>query len=119
MFHVTEVVVADFEFAQPPGDPPRPICLVARELLSGRTHRLSGGDLLSRRHPPYPTGKDALFVTFFTPTEIACYIALGWQLPFNVLDLYVEFRNITNGLYLPCGRGLLGASLYHGLIELL
>ena len=110
-----EVVVADFEFSQSPGERPRPSCLVAREIGSGRTHRICGDDLLSRRHPPYPIDRDTLFVAFFAVAEMACHKALGWQLPENILDIYVEFRNATNGLYLPNGRGLLGASLYYGL----
>jgi len=40
---------------------------------------------------------------------------LHWPLPANVLDLFVEFRNRTNGLPVPCGNGLLGALAYFGL----
>jgi hypothetical protein len=36
-------------------------------------------------------------------------------MPENVLDLYVEFRNLTNGLAVPCGKGLLGALAWFGL----
>src|SRR5215204_6081494 len=36
-------------------------------------------------------------------------------MPVNVLDLYAEFRNATNGLRTPAGRGLLGALAYFGL----
>ena len=36
-------------------------------------------------------------------------------LPSNILDLYTEFRNLTNGLPLPCGRGLIGALAYFGI----
>ena len=32
-----------------------------------------------------------------------------------VLDLYIEFRNLTNGRPVPCGNGLLGALMYFGL----
>ena len=45
--------------------------------------------------------------------ELGCFLALGWPLPARVLDLYVEFRVETNGLSLPCGRGLLGALQWH------
>src|ERR1039457_7484495 len=62
--HFNEVVLADFEYSQPPGDRPRPICLVARELVSGRTHRLFGEELLARSVPPYPTGPDSLFIAY-------------------------------------------------------
>ena len=42
-------------------------------------------------------------------------IALGWQLPARILDLYAEFRCLTSGLERPCGSGLLGAMSYFGL----
>ena len=32
-----EIWAADFEFQAPDGERPRPICMVAKELLSGRT----------------------------------------------------------------------------------
>src|SRR5262245_12704558 len=49
------------------------------------------------------------------PPKRGCHLALGWPLPVNVLDLYVEFRNLTNGLEVPCGNGLLGALAWFGL----
>ena len=111
----SEIIVADSEFRQPPGEKPQPKCLVARELVSGRTHRLYGDDLLSRQQPPYPIGADCLFVAFHAPAEIGFHHSLGWQDPVNVLDLHVEFRNLTNGRYLPSGSGLIGALVYCGL----
>ena len=42
-------------------------------------------------------------------------MALGWELPAYVLDLYVEFRNLTNGLELPSGRVCWALLVYHGL----
>jgi DNA polymerase I len=36
-------------------------------------------------------------------------------MPTNVLDLFIEFRNRTNGLTTPAGYGLLGALTYFGL----
>ena len=47
--------------------------------------------------------------------EVGCHLALGWPVPANVLDLYVEFRNLTNGKQLPCGAGLVGALTFFGL----
>ena len=43
------------------------------------------------------------------------HCALGWSTPAQVLDLYVEFRNLTNGTETPCGDSLLGALTYFGL----
>jgi hypothetical protein len=54
-------------------------------------------------------------VAFYASAEMGCHLQLGWELPVNLLDLYVEFRAMTNGYDLPHGRGLLGALLYYGL----
>ncbi len=110
-----EVWVADFEFSAPPGERPAPICMVAREVFSDRTIRIWGEELLTSDGPPFEAEDDVLFVAYYAPAEIGCYLALGWPIPWNILDLYVEFRNDTNGLQLPSGRGLLGACVYYGL----
>lgn len=110
-----EVWLVDFEFQAPPGERPTPVCLVAREFRTGRTLRLWQDDLAGRRVPPYPPGPDVLFVAYFTSAELGCHLALGWPFPERVLDLYVEFRNATNGRSTPCGNGLLGALVAHGL----
>lgn len=110
-----EVWLVDFEFSQPPGERPTPVCLVAREFRSGRTIRLWQDDLERISAPPYPTGPDSLFVAYFASAELSCHLSLGWPLPERVLDLYVEFRNRTNGLPTPSGAGLLGALAWYGL----
>jgi hypothetical protein len=43
------------------------------------------------------------------------FLELGWRLPHNVLDLYVEHRVETNGEKVSCGDGLLGALAMRGL----
>jgi hypothetical protein len=43
--HYREVVVLDFEFTQPDGERPEPLCLVASELKSGRVHLYWRDDL--------------------------------------------------------------------------
>ncbi len=110
-----EIVLADFEFSAPPGEIPAPVCLVARELLSGRTHRLWRDQLLVLGEPPYPIARNALFVAYYASAEIGCHLSLGWQPPATVLDLYTEFRVLTNGTAKPCGNGLLGALAFFGL----
>ena len=110
-----EVWLVDFEFSAPPGERPDPVCLVAREFRSNRTLRTWRDDLRGRRIPPYPIGPDTLFVAYFASAEMGCHLALGWPLPERVLDLYVEFRNQTNGLSTPNGSSLMGALLWFGL----
>ena len=46
---------------------------------------------------------------------MGCHLALDWDLPHSLLDLFCEFRCQTNGLALPAGNGLLGALSIHGL----
>ncbi len=36
-------------------------------------------------------------------------------MPARILDLFAEFRCLTSGLTVPCGKGLLGAMAYFGL----
>ena len=36
-------------------------------------------------------------------------------MPTRVIDLFSEFRNATNGIALPAGRGLLSALSHHGI----
>jgi DNA polymerase-1 len=108
-----EVVVADFEFSALPGERPVPVCLVAHELRSGRRFRIFENQFGPL--PPYATGPDVLFVGFYCSAELGCYRVLDWPMPERVLDVFVEFRNRTNGLPTPAGSGLLGALAYFGL----
>ncbi|WP_328667619.1 DNA polymerase [Streptomyces sp. NBC_00322] len=103
----------DFEFISEPGSRPVPVCMVAKELISGRLLRLWRDDLPTT--PPFDTGPNSLFVAYMAAAEISCFLELGWPVPERVLDLYVEFRAKTNGQTLSEGRGLLGALSYHGI----
>jgi DNA polymerase I len=110
-----EIWLYDFEFGQEEGGRPHPICLVASEVRSSTTLRLWESELLGLSSPPFDLGRDNLFVAFFATAELNCHLALGWPLPANVLDLYVEFRRHSNGLPTPHGKGLLGALAWFGL----
>jgi len=117
------VITADFEFefgghtsaeeAGRSGERPRPVCMVAKNLRTGQEWRVWRGEFGSL--PPFPTGADSLFVAFYASAELGCFKALGWPMPANVLDLFIEFRNRTNGLITPAGSGLVGALTYFGL----
>jgi hypothetical protein len=117
-----EIVVLDFEFPTlpgerpdytKPGNPPGPTCLVAWELRSGRRFRIFEGHFPSA--PPYATGSDVLTVAYYASADAGCYRVLGWPLPERAVDLFAEFRTLTNGLPVPCGNGLLGALVAFGL----
>jgi DNA polymerase-1 len=108
-----EIWVVDFEFIAESGDNPKPVCLAAWELRSGRKLRRWRDEFGTA--PPYPTGSDVLFIAYYASAEIGCHLALGWPAPERVLDLFTEFRNQTNGIPTTSGAGLLGALAHYGL----
>ena len=87
--------------------------MVANELVSGRSIRCWQDDFGAA--PPFRVDPNVLFVAFYAPAELSCFLALGWPLPARIVDLYTEFRAETNRLPLPIGRGLLGALSHHGI----
>lgn len=112
-YYAAGIWLTDFEFIAEPGERPDPVCLVARDLVSGRLVRQWRDDMGSV--PPYSIGPDALFVCFFAPAELSCHLSLGWPMPARVLDLFTEFRCATNGLSTVAGNSLLGALAHYGL----
>jgi DNA polymerase I len=123
MLPFRHVVVADFEFevgghasasdAGRSGERPRPVCMVAKELRGGQVWRLWRGEF--GPNPPFPIGLEAVFIAYYASAELGCFHALGWPKPANVLDLFTEFRDRTNGLATPAGAGLIGALTFFGL----
>lgn len=107
-----EIWLIDFEFYQPEGERPVPVCMVSREYYSGRLIRLWQHEL---SEPPFSLGPECLFVAFYSSSEWNCHLVLDWRIPTCILDLYAEFRLLTSGMKLPCGYGLLGALTYLGL----
>jgi len=100
------------------GNSPDPVCMVVRNLETGAVGRYFRDQLRGMEAAPFDTGTDSLFVCYYAPAELDCFIQLGWSLPVNVLDLYAEFRNFTNGLTLRHGSGLLGAMAHYGLCSI-
>ncbi len=116
LHHYREIWLIDFEYSQPAGERiGLPHCMVAREFRTGRTLRVWADDLANMAGPSFPVGADILIVAYYASAEMGAFLGLGWQMPARVLDLFTEFRCLTNGLSVPCGNGLLGALAYHGL----
>lgn len=109
------VWLMDFEFHQPSGEMPAPLCLVAREFRTGRTLRLWRHELLTMDDPPFQVDQHSLIVAYYASAELSCFLSLGWPMPARILDLFVEFRCHSNGLSIPCGNSLLGALAYYGI----
>jgi len=110
------VWIIDTEFQQPDGEPNIPVCLCAEELHSGR--RLEFFFDQPNENPfDY---ENSLFVCYNAAAEWKTFIALGWELPPNVLDLYFEHLRGINGVwrggqYLrSVGTGLVDALAHFG-----
>jgi DNA polymerase-1 len=110
-----EVWLVDFEFYSQTGGRISPVCMVAHELISNRIIRLWYDSLRTMREAPFSTGSDTLFVAYYASAELGCFLALEWELPVRILDLYIEFKSITGGIKPHSGYGLLGALIYHGI----
>jgi hypothetical protein len=112
--HYREIWLVDFEFrpsGSQEGSLPEVVCLVAHELRGGRTIRLRNDQLGVM--PPYPADEGVLFVAYYASAEIGCHLALGWPVPARILDLFTEFRNLTNGH--SKAAGLIDALAHFGL----
>jgi hypothetical protein len=111
---VRKIVFADFEFYDEDGEQPKPCCVVASEHPADTLHSVW---LEGQRCPraPFPTGPGVMLVAYFATAEMNCFLALNWEPPEFVIDLFPEFRILTNGRYLEHGNGLLGAATYFGL----
>ena len=112
------VWLCDFEFRPKngrEGNLPEPVCMVALNMHTGETRRIWRDELEQIGTPPFPAGRGALFVAYYASAEMGCFLALGWPVPVNILDLFVEFRQFTNGKPAPAGQSLLGAMAYFGL----
>jgi DNA polymerase-1 len=108
------VVTWDSEFqTEPAGRRPAPVSVAWRDLRSRREGCLFRGEF--RSEPPFPIDDDTLMVCYYASAEHGISLALGWPRARRTLDLFIEFRNLTNGLHVPHGNGLVGAMDYFGL----
>jgi hypothetical protein len=86
--------------------------MVAKCLLTGETMRLWGDQLAQC---PFDVADDVLFIAYYASAETSCFHVLGWPHPRRMLDLFTEFRCLTNGVGARHGNGLIGALLHYGL----
>ena len=111
-FGFRRVWVIDFEFVAHTGHRPAVVCMVAKCLLTGTVIRLWGRGLACC---PFTCGDDELLVAYYASAEASCFDVLGWPRPRRMLDLFAEFRRLTNGGGNAHGNGLIGALLHFGL----
>ena len=103
------VSVVDFEYCQPDGGLPDPLCVVAKDVISG----VKVARWLEKDDPgpvPYDTGPQSLFVAHAASAETLCSLVLDWPLPTYVLDTYASFRCLKNGSDVDRGASLLVAA---------
>ena len=108
-----EIWLIDFEYGLTSAGHPDPVCLVAWELRTERKLRLWRDEFGSQ--PPYAIDENSLVVAYFASAEAGCHVELGWKCPARLLDLFTEFRNLTNGRKTVAGNSLLGALAQFGL----
>ena len=108
------VVLLDTEFYGLPGNRQTPVAIVLREWRTGETIRLFQDELKQLSACPFPTGAGSCYIAFYSPAEWNTFLALGWSLPLNVIDFYVEFRNLTNDLLHFGKSNLINALDYFG-----
>lgn len=97
--HFDEIWALDFEFYTGPAgaDPPVSLCLVAKELFTGRAVRMWHDELIRLPKAPFNCGSRALAVAHYAAAELGCFIQLGWPFPMHVFDTYIEAKLLYNG----------------------
>ncbi len=109
-----EVWFADFEFISTDGEKPRPICFCGTEANSNKTIKIW---LDGVENPTVPINfKDTsiTYVAYYAVAEMSCHLVLGWEIPENIIDLYCEWRTLTND-GMKQANGLLNACQHFGI----
>jgi DNA polymerase I len=101
---IRDIIAIDTEYISRKGAMVEPICMVAKSLLGNAHDNTSsiwrvffGGS--TRQYPscPLPLDPDVLYLSFAAPAEWSCFLALGWELPQTIIDLYAEEVLLCNG----------------------
>ncbi len=111
------VVVLDFEFRPVgglEGNPLEVICGVFKDIQSGTNVKLWQEELRQYKSPPLCSGGNTTLVAYYASAEMSCFRALGWSQSYNIIDLFAEFRVLTNGLLPRDQQSLIAALTYFG-----
>ncbi len=78
-----------------------PVCISVMSWTTGQTESLW-------YHPgdpcPWNFGPTKLVVFFNAPTDLRFFLAAGWELPSNIVDMYAEYRRVVNGHFDAYGK---------------
>lgn len=109
-----EVWVADFEFiSKNDGNIPIPVCYVATEISTGKTHKVWLEGEINPTPPINFKDKQMTYIAFYSVAEISCHLVLNWGVPENIIDLFPEYKIQING---GVGKyGLLDACEHYGI----
>ncbi len=112
---LTNPVIADFEFVSVKGGIPVPHTLCAVEVRTGKIHKYGPQELAQLDGPPFPP--DHTLIAFAADAELSCYLALGWPLPENVIDLRIEHMmiDLNTATVEHLGANLESALSYYGM----
>lgn len=86
--------VADTEYVAPPGERHTPVCLVGHGFHKAR--RIENF-FHKKGVSPFRDPEHTLVIGYNLPSELKTMLALGWELPEDLIDLHVEFLNQING----------------------
>tara|TARA_R100000656_G_scaffold52273_1_gene41637 strand:- start:1850 stop:3643 length:1794 start_codon:yes stop_codon:yes gene_type:complete len=104
------VDVLDFEYKQTDGNPPKPVCIVIKDLFTEKTIKEW---LVNKKFKyPHPIQK-TLFVCHWAVAEVSCLIELGIDKPRAVFDTFIEEKKMFNGILR--GFGLVDVCERHGI----
>lgn len=101
-----QVWLVDFQCQQSLGERAKPLALTCMELSSSEVKYYELEQINSLDIPPFGIGLNDLVIGFDVSQISKCHLSLGWDLPRNVLDLLIEFRNVVNGLFPQSDIGL-------------
>ena len=86
------VISVDSEFRFTEGNPPSVVCFVYQDIKTGESFNCtSATDILDL---PWPHD-EAVYIVFNAVAEASCWLAWNIPLPGYVIDLWVEFKNLT------------------------
>ena len=94
-----EYILIDFEFRPKggrEGNPPEVHCMSSKNMATGEYKNLWADELVLLKDHPFGKNENQILVAYFASAEMNCYKSLGWSWPSNVLDLFAEFRCLTN-----------------------
>jgi DNA polymerase-1 len=85
---IRDAIVLDTEYSSPThAEHVLPVCLCAQSLFTKQTWKVMAEPGQSN---PLPVGDDILYVCFSAHAEWGYYLAMGWELPALIVDLYAE-----------------------------